>query len=104
VALEYQNEEMNRKVQSCSLPNEDELLGFSKFKQPNFHMPTRQKEAENFEKKIHEELHHSLFAHEEYLSFNREFDPDQEQLFKDCVKECDCITAEDFYKKHSQCS
>lgn len=104
VKLEYQNEEMNRKAETYALPNEDELLGFSKFKQPNFHMPNSKKETENFEKKIFEELHHSMFAHEDYLTSNRQFDPEREARFNDRVKECNCINSEDFYKRHSQCS
>lgn len=105
VALEYQNEEMNRKAQYCPLPNEDELLGFNKFKQPNFHMPNSKKETENFEKKVHEDIHKSLFGHENYLRYGLKFDPDEiinrENKFKDSVNTCNCLSSG---SKYSQCS
>lgn len=104
IGLEYENEDMERKVRSCSLPNEDELLGFNKFKQPNFHMPNSKKETENYEKKLHEELHHSMFACEDYLSTHRRFDPDQEPRFKDSANKCKCLSSEDCYNRPSQCS
>lgn len=99
VALEYQNEELNRKERSNSLPNEDELLGFSKFKELK-HTVSNKKDQEDFERKVQEDLHHSLFARENYLNFDVQFDPDR----KSRVNGCNCLKSKKYYDGHSKCS
>lgn len=102
VELEYQNEEMNRKAEYCPLPNEEEYLGFNKFKEINFCLPNKKNETERFHKKVQKQVDDSLFACEDYLAYNQQRDTDIQRKIR--PKECNCINSADFYTRHSMCS
>lgn len=102
VELEYQNEEMNRKAEYCPLPNEEEYLGFNKYKEVNFCLPIKKTETERFHKKVHEQIDKALFAREDYCTYNKQ--RDITKLARNRSKECNCINSADFYTRHSMCS
>lgn len=100
VELEYKNEDMDRKTRYIALPNEDEFLGFKKFNEPNFALPSKKTETERFEKKVHHQLKKTIFGCEDYLANHHHKSP----CIRRNTKECNCINSHDFYNHHSKCS
>lgn len=103
VELEYENEEIDRKAEMRSLPSEDDYLKLSKFKKPNFYLPSWKKETEIFRDEAQEQLENSLFRCEDYLHRNQPVEITLPSV-KLPANNCKCIDSLDYHnKRQSSC-
>lgn len=102
VSAEYQNEELNKKVNIAQSYTDEWLDINKKFKGPSFLLPKQKTETQVYNEQLREDLYNHLFACESYISGQIKFDPEKTVNNTRKAKDCKCMS--EFYSKHSMCS